>query len=391
MNIEQIPIKDLIFAEYNPRQLTTDQYEHLKASLSRFGFVDPVIANAHKTRQNIIIGGHQRVKVWKDLGHAEVPVHFLDLPLEKERELNIRLNKNSGEWDWDVLGNNFEPDELKEWGFTDEDLGGLDIDVEEPEAPEPKTNIADELQEKWKVERGQVWEIGKHRLMCGDCTEQGAVDSLLEGNKPALMVTDPPYGVAYSGGEVNASKRDSIAGDQDTAIFSAFASVAAKVMPSGAWYIWFADTKAEPVYEAIRLNGYSVRALIVWHKLKAHYGAPSAHYLQKHEPCLYSVRGSADFDGPSTEVTVWEYDQPSRNEYHPTQKPIECMKRPISNHKGDVYDPFLGSGTTMVAAEQLGRTCYGMEIEPKYCAVILERMTDMGLSPILQKQELANA
>jgi DNA modification methylase len=114
--------------------------------------------------------------------------------------------------------------------------------------------------------------------------------------------------------------------------------------------------------------------LIVWHKLKAHYGAPSAHYCQKHEPCLYAVKGSANFIGPSNEVTVWEIDQPSRNEFHPTQKPIECMARAIRNHDAPlIYDPFLGSGTTLIAAEQLGRKCYGMEISPAYCDVIVKR------------------
>jgi DNA modification methylase len=188
------------------------------------------------------------------------------------------------------------------------------------------------------------------------------------------MVTDPPYGVAYEGGQVNSKKREKLESDDVPDIFAPALACAKTIMPDGAWYVWHADKHAEPVYASIRECGFDIRALIVWHKLKAHYGAPSAHYCQKHEPCLYAVKGSANFIGPSNEVTVWEIDQPSRNEFHPTQKPIECMARAIRNHDAPlIYDPFLGSGTTLIAAEQLGRKCYGMEISPAYCDVIVKR------------------
>lgn len=195
------------------------------------------------------------------------------------------------------------------------------------------------------------------------------------------MVTDPPYGVDYVGGAVNIKKRQPIPGDAAPVIFGPALKAAASIMPEGAWYIWHAGREARHVYEAVDAAGYDIRSLIIWNKLDAHYGAPAAHYCQKHEPCLYCVRGAAHWIGPSNEVTVWDIKQPSRNEYHPTEKPLECMARPIRNHEGDVYDPFLGSGTTMVAAEQLGRVCYAMEIEPKYVAVALERMSAMGLEP----------
>jgi len=146
-------------------------------------------------------------------------------------------------------------------------------------------------------------------------------------------------------------------------------------MVDGAWYVWHAGRLAEPVYAAIRKCGWDVRALLIWNKLKPHYGAPMAHYCQKHEPCLYSVKGNAAFCGPSNECTVWDIEQPHRNEHHPTQKPVECMARPIRNHDApEVYDPFVGSGTTIVACQNLGRRCYAIEIHPPYCAVTLERM-----------------
>ena len=200
----------------------------------------------------------------------------------------------------------------------------------------------------------------------------------MDGENPNLMVTDPPYGVAYEGGQANEKKREKLVGDDDTEVFGKALDVASKHMPTGAWYIWHAGRYAEPVYEAIRKNGFDVRALIIWNKLKAHYGAPSAHYCQKHEPCLYSVKGKASFTGASNEVTVWDIEQPHRNEHHPTQKPLECMARAIGNHEAPiVFDPFLGSGTTLIAAEQLDRRCFGMEIDPTYCDVIVKRFENL--------------
>ena len=218
----------------------------------------------------------------------------------------------------------------------------------------------------------------RHRVLCGDSTKAEDVERLMDGEKPRLMVTDPPYGVAYEGGQVNTKKRERLKSDEEPDVFAPALACAQKIMPEGAWYVWHAGKHAEPVYASIRECGYDVRSLIVWHKLKAHYGAPSAHYCQKHEPCLYAVNGSAGFIGPSNEVTVWEIEQPSRNEFHPTQKPIECMARAIRNHDAPiVYDPFLGSGTTLVAAEQLDRRCFGMEIDPSYCDVIVKRWENL--------------
>jgi DNA modification methylase len=238
--------------------------------------------------------------------------------------------------------------------------------VQEDEVPEPPAEPI--------TKPGDLWLLGEHRLLCGDSTKAEDVARLMAGAKPRLMVTDPPYGVAYEGGQVNTKKRERLQSDDVPDVFAPALACAKAIMPEGAWYVWHAGKHAEPVYASIRQCGYDIRALIVWHKLKAHYGAPSAHYCQKHEPCLYAVNGSAGFVGPSNEVTVWEIDQPSRNEFHPTQKPVECMARAIRNHDAPlVYDPFLGSGTTLIAAEQLGRKCYGMEISPAYCDVIVKR------------------
>ena len=192
----QRDIDSLIFAEYNPRQLTKEQYKHLKDSIDRFGLVDPILVNKNKDRKNIIIGGHQRVKVAKDMNIKEVPVLELDLTYERERELNVRLNRNTGEWDMDSLANFFEVDELVDWGFDEDELILPEEEVvagltDDDDVPEVEESICKE---------GDLWILGKHRLLCGDATKKEDVELLMDGNKADMVFTDPPYGVNYEGG-----------------------------------------------------------------------------------------------------------------------------------------------------------------------------------------------
>ena len=182
-------INSLIFAEYNPRQLTKDQYQNLKDSISRFGLVDPIIVNSNKDRKNIIVGGHQRVKVAKDMDIEFVPVLEVDLTYERERELNIRLNKNTGEWDMDNLANFFDMDELMEWGFDEDELILPDLEpiaglIDDDEVPGVEESIC---------KAGDLWILGEHRLLCGDATKKEDVDKLMDGSKAELLFTSPPY------------------------------------------------------------------------------------------------------------------------------------------------------------------------------------------------------
>ena len=189
--------------------------------------------------------------------------------------------------------------------------------------------------------------------------------------------------MSYEGG-LNKDKRERLQGDDDPGLYGAAISVVAKFLDrNAAAYLWHASVYADSALVALREAGFEPRACIIWNKLNAGYGAFMAHYMPKHEPCIYAVRGNAGWRGPTNEKTVWDIEQPSRNKFHPTQKPVECMARAVANHESrDVVDPFLGSGTTLIAAEQLGRKCYGMEIDPAYCAVILERASEMGLNPV---------
>jgi len=340
----------------------------IKASLERFGQRLPIVVQ----RQGMVVrAGNGRLTAAKLLGWTHMAAVVVDESDVEAVSFAIADNRTAelAAWDDGALASLLQslPAEAR-IGFDDADLtkllDGLRGEVEEDDAPEPLAEAVSR--------RGDVWTLGNHRLMCGDSTDGGDVALCLSGAKPFLMVTDPPYGVEYEGGEVNDKKREKLSGDENPDLYSS----AFKHCPSDVAYTWFSGTKAMFVYTYAIQNGFNPRALLIWNKLKAHYAAPSAHYKQKHEPLLYSVRNgkSAKWAGDMTVSTVLDIDQPSINEHHPTQKPVECMARPIRNHEApEVYDPFSGSGTTIVACEQLGRRCFAIEIEPKYVDVAIRR------------------
>ena len=227
----------------------------------------------------------------------------------------------------------------------------------------------------------------RHAVVCGDSTNAEDVGRLMDGERAIVVWTDPPYGVNYEGGRnpVSNTPREKLRGDGNFgALYSAFmATIMPHCLPSTPMYIWFADRAGEPVYSAVSANGYRVRAMIVWNKLDAHYGNFMAQYMQKHEPCLYCVRESPPWYGPTNEVTVWDVKQPTQNEHHPTQKPLGLAERAIRNSSeiGDlILDPFLGSGTALLAAHRGGRRCFGIELEPRFVEVILRRAEAEGLT-----------
>jgi len=382
---EKRKLSELVPWERNPRQITDKQAKRLEESFEQFGQVEIIAIGP----ENQIYNGHQRLKVLSQKygSNYEVDVRVASRALtEKEREkLTIFLHKGAaGDWDFDVLANEFELDDLLNWGFEPKEL---DLDLwagDPPEDVEPQIDKAEELREKWGVESGQLWQLGEHRLVCGDCTDKAVVDKVMQGEQVSLIVTDPPYGVNYDGGANNETKREKLTGDLDAELYDKFLQVA-PMNNECALYMWHADRRANEVYEAAIKNGFEIRSQIIWHKLKAHYGAWMAQYKQKHEPCIYCVKGAPTFSGATNEVTVWEYEQPSRNEFHPTQKPIELMERAIGNHPYlIVYEPFSGSGTTLIACERLGRKCRAVEISPAYVAVAIQRWVDVtGKEPVL--------
>ena len=375
MKITKRKIKDLIRAEYNPRKITPVEEFDLRESLMRFGLVEPIIININKERKDIVIGGHQRLKIWEELGNDEIDCNQIDLTLDKERELNIRLNKNGGSFDDDLIKEYFDYEELTEWGFTPDELFEPDkkiIDglIEDDKIPEVKES---------KVKRGDIWQLGEHRIMCGDSTNSDDVEKLMNGEKADMVFTDPPYGVSYTGGlkdgnnGLENNNRQMIKNDdvdlyyQDVPIANNFSN--------GVVFMFYADTVPFGLYRGIEDVKGEIVALIIWKK-KGGYGALGAAYKPNHEPCIiWKPKGTkTNFIGSTTETRVWEIDKDGKNKLHPTQKPIEVSLRAIKNHKADiVLDMFLGSGSTLIAAEKLNRKCYGMELDEKYCDVIIER------------------
>jgi len=365
-----VPADQLIASPSNWRRHPQAQQRALSAVLDEVGFAGAVLAREDDDGHLIIIDGHARAEM---VGKATVPVLVTDLT---EAEADVVLAT------YDPIGAMAQKDHeaftalASRIDTANETLLALlgrtkDGETDPDDVPDVPTEPKSKL--------GVVYELGLHRVMCGDATSAADVAALLGGEVPNLMVTDPPYGVEYEGGASNTHKRQRIDGDDAGGTWGeAFRHAVGKVA-----YVWHAGTRSDATYEALRSCGYEIRSLLIWVKENPHFAGAGAHYLQAHEPMLYAVRGSADWIGPSTERSVWMIPQPSRNELHPTQKPVECMAKPIRNHEGDVYDPFLGSGTTLIAAEQTGRTCYGMEIEPKYVDVIRQRYADFVDDPSL--------
>ena len=341
-NIVNKDINDLIFAEYNPRQLSKDQFKYLKDSIHRFGLVDPIIINKNKDRKNIIIGGHQRTKVAKAMGIKEIPCLEIDLAYDKERELNVRLNKNTGDWDYDLLANNFDIEELNDWGFDDselkldlfeEEIDGLIDDDEIPEAVEPICKL------------GDVWQLGKHRLVCGDVLKD---INKLDNNYDAV-VTDPPYGMeAVQKSGVLKDKYKNVLNDETNDVAIKSYNLLNNSLPQ----IWFGAN-----YYSNALPNQS--CWLVWDKNNGG-----------------SDQMDCELAWTNLKGVTRQYTQASekKNRVHPTQKPVELIVWCIKKIKQKIIlDPFLGSGTALIACEKTNKVCYGMELDPHYCDVIINR------------------
>jgi DNA modification methylase len=394
-NIEVIGIEKLIPYAKNSRTHSDEQVAQIAASIKEFGFNNPVLIG----EDDVIIAGHGRVMAARKIGLMEVPCIRLGHLTETQRKAYIiadnRLALNAG-WDnelltielnelladnfaLDILG--FDVDELKNLLDPLKPTEGLTDEDEVPEVPEePKTKL------------GDIYQLGLHRLMCGDSTSIDAVEKLMDGRRADMVFTDPPYGVAYTGGLKNgdsgleSNNRQMIKND-DVDLYEEAVTVCSMVC-DGPVFMFYADTVPFGLYRGIENVGGSVVALLIWKK-KGGYGALGASYKANHEPCvIWKPKGAnLNFIGSTTENRVWEEDKEGKNKLHPTQKPVAIPERAIKNHKADrVLDLFGGSGSTMIACEKLGRTNFSMELDPKYCDVIVKRWEDFTG----QKAELLN-
>ena len=376
LETHEMNINDLISAEYNPRKLSPEQAESLEDSLKRFGFLDPVIVNKHPERENIIVGGHQRCKVWKAMGNKTVPCVFVNLTRDQEKELNVRLNKNTGEFDYDLLREHFSMNELSEWGFMDSELDFFNIE-KVPEETTGNNTVPESAPAK--TVKGDVYELGVHRLMCGDATMLDDIERLLDGVKADLYITDPPYNVDYEGKTKDKLKiqNDKMDGDSFRQFLKdAFTNVDMHLKPGGVFYIWHASAEAYNFIGACEEILWKIRQHLIWKKQHMVISRQDYHWM--HEPCLYGWKEGAGhlWASDRKQTTILEFDKPTANRLHPTMKPVELFEYQILNNtKGEdiVLDTFGGSGTTIIACEKSNRVARAMELDPKYCDIIVGR------------------
>jgi len=400
LKLKRLKVSDVRLDEKNANRGTKRGREFIEGSLKKYGLgrsilldKDGTVIAGNKTLEEFKAAGGKELLVVGTRGDALVAVQREDLTIDsrKGRSLAIADNRASEidlDWHPEVLASlDLKLSEL----FDDNDLRRIMGDLAPKiEAPEPKLDQAAALQKKWKTTRGQIWEIGKHRLMCGDSTSEPDVATLLSAQVPFLCVTDPPYGVGYDpswrneeaakGNLAYAARRvGKVSNDNRTDWTPAW-----KLFPGRVLYCWHAGRYASTVQQSIENADFEIRSQIIW--AKSNFPISRGHYHWRHEPCWYAVRSgaTAQWIGDRAQTTLWEINLDRNVDGgHSTQKPLECMARPIRNHDGYVYDPFVGSGTTVCAAELLGRVSFSMDIDPEYVAVSLERLSEMGLKPEL--------
>lgn len=423
LSIKQVKIGDLKPSEYNPRSWNEDTTEQLTESIKRFGLVDPILANGSRQRKNIVIGGHFRLKVAKDLGLSEVPVVYLDIPEEeKERELNLRLNKNQGDWDWNLLSE-FDESLLDDIGFSSEELDTIfDIDVDEPENFDLEKELKKLDIKQVKAKKGDVYKLGDSRLMVGDSTIPEDFDKLMNGELADMTCTDPPYILDY----LHAKR-----GGKPTTGFGAKKNrryLETDELPDNFTELWMANVAkyAKPDYSIIVYENWKnlrviwaemekywkVKNMIVWHLPNRHQGFSAKYkFFSKHdiamvggsgtvpynhdeepeglqeeyETALYAISGKPQWEGykggKKYQPTDFIEFQAS-DEKHSGQgvvfgtKPLEILIPYIKvlTRRGDlVVEPFCGSGSTLIASTKLKRRCYIMEKSPVYAEVAMKR------------------
>ena len=381
MLIETKHTADLLPADYNPRKDLKPgdaEYEKLKRSLETFGYVEPIIWNKTTGR---VVGGHQRLKVLMDMGITEVECVVVEMPEDKEKALNIALNKISGDWDKDKLalliadlqGADFD---VSLTGFEAAEIDDLFKGTLKDGIKDDDFDVEAELKKPTTTKAGDIWVLGKHRLICGDSTKAETFDLLMSGNKANLVVTDPPYNVNYEG-SAGKIKNDNMA-DQAFYEFllSAFENAEKAMADDASIYVFHADTEGLNFRRAFSDAGFYLSGTCIWKKQSLVLGRSP--YQWQHEPVLFGwkKKGKHQWYTGRKESTIWSFDKPKKNGDHPTMKPVALIAYPIMNSSltnSIVLDPFGGSGSTLIACEQTDRICYTVELDEKFCDVIVKR------------------
>lgn len=393
MKIERINVAELSLDPSNVRKHDRKNLDAIKASLRKFGQQKPIVVDA----KGIVLAGNGTLTAAKELGWTEIEITRTTLQGVEATAFAIADNRSAELAEWedslaDVLKSLAKADvDLAELGFDENALAKISSDLvgnAEIDA-EPQIDKADELRVKWGVDSGQLWQLGEHRLLCGDSTKVSDLEKLMVGDKADMWITDPPYNVAYTG-----KTKDALTIQNDSMDDSGFreflrlsyAAADSSMRDGAVFYIWHADSEGFNFRGAAKDIGWKVRQCLVW--LKSCMVMGRQDYQWKHEPCLYGWKEGASHFWASDrkQTTVLEFNKPKRNGEHPTMKPIELFSYQIQNSSktGDIIlDSFGGSGTTLIACEQLNRKARIMELDSKYVAVILQRWADAtGKTPI---------
>ena len=380
MEFKKLQISDLKPASYNPRKELKPgdkEYEKIKNSITEFGYVDPVIVNDDMT----VIGGHQRLNVLKDLGYKEIDCVVISIDKTKEKALNIALNKITGEWNQELLADLIKDLQDSDFdvaftGFEPPEIEQLFNKVHDKKVSEDDFDVDEELKKPTVAKAGDIYCLGRHRVICGDSLLPETYNRLMEGKKANMVLTDPPYNVNVeeTAGKI---KNDNIDSESFYKfLFAAFVNMEQNMEQDASIYVFHADSEGLNFRKAFHDAGFYLSGCCIWKKNSLVLGRSP--YQWQHEPCLFGwkVGGKHNWYSDRKQTTIWEYDRPRASKDHPTMKPVGLMAYPIQNSCMSnciVLDPFLGSGSTLIACEQTNRICYGIELDEKFVDVIVRR------------------
>jgi len=387
MQVNKVNVNEVKTNPKNPRLIKDDKFRKLVKSIQEFPQMlelRPIVVDEN----NIVLGGNMRLKACKEAGLKEVYIVKADNLTELQKdEFIVKDNVGFGEWDWDMLANEWDTDKLDEWGLDlPVDLSVTELEAEEDDYSVPEGGIETD------IVLGDLFEIGQHRLLCGSSTNADDIVKLMNSNKANMVFTDPPYGVSYVGGvihgnKINTTHKREMLKNDEVDVYADFISLLPLVIDNGALYIFYATRNSYELFKPLKENGIDIMAVLAWIKINTGYADMNSHYKNRYEPFVYCKIGQkTNFIGATTENTTWEIEKDRDNKLHPTQKPISVPSRAIGNHDAEIVaDLFCGSGSTMVASHQLKRKCYGMELDPKYCQVIIDRMKKLDPSLVIKR------
>ena len=382
--MQLVPLSKLVPYVNNARTHSPEQLTKLRSSLREFGFINPVIID----RDHNVIAGHGRIAAAKEEGITEVPCVFVDYLTEAQKKAYIladnRMALDAG-WDEELLRIEIESLQGADFdvsltGFGEDEIADLFSGDSEKDVKDDDFDLSAALEKAAFVERGDIWTVGRHRLMCGDATSAEDVAALMDGKKANLIVTDPPYNVAFRSGSGLSIQNDSMKGDDFyTFLYNSFSCMVEHLESGGAAYVFHADTEGLNFRKAFVDAGFHLAGVCIWVKNSLVLGRSD--YQWQHEPVLYGFlkNGKHPWYSDRKQTTIWNYDKPKRNKNHPTSKPLDLLGYPISNSSQEnaiVLDTFGGSGSTLMACEQTNRICFMCELDEKYASVILRRYVE---------------